>query len=587
MSGKHSSRAFSKEDTDQRQIERSVAERVERLLRETSEYIHQLANHIHGVLWMMEAATLRVCYVSPGYEEIWGRTCQSLYEDPYSFLAGVHPQDLSYVFTILKTVERHEPFDAEYRVVRPDGSLRWVWIRGFPIRNAEGQVYRYAGITEDITHRKHSEQALHDRLRFERLLAEMSADFLHLPAEKISSQISRWLERLASFLDIERVSLVEVPEDEGRAGEGLLQVTHSWAAPGHEPHRTGLSEREFPWSGAALRSRTFLSIERLEMLPEDAAADRHRLQELGTKSVLAIPLMVKDTLVGALCLETLIEPRTWSEELLSSSRLVGEVFAYTLVRQRMEARTARVEADLAHAWRVAALGELAAALAHELNQPLTAILTNAEATRRFLASGQSGEQPNLAELDEVLADIVADATRGAELIRRLREWLRRGEHRKAPLDINKIIRDVEAIAHADAVRHEATITLDLTPGLQPVLGDSLQLQQVVLNLVQNATEAMKDMKERDKEVIVHTRAASGGGVEVTVQDQGPFVSEETFGRMFDSLYTTKPGGMGLGLSISRSIVLAHGGRLWATRNPDRGLTFHLTLPRAGEAGHEQ
>jgi len=239
-----------------------------------------------------------------------------------------------------------------------------------------------------------------------------------------------------------------------------------------------------------------------------------------------------------------------------------------------ENQVRRHQAELAHVARVSAMGELAAAIAHELNQPLTAIRTNAQATRRMLARGGM----SAAEFDEALADITSDAVRAGEIIRRLRDLLRKGDGERLPLDVNEVIRAVGPFARADALEHDVVLVMDLAARLPRVLGDRIQLQQVILNLIRNGSEAMRGDSVRRRELVVATALATGF-VEVTVRDSGPRLSDEEFARMFQPFYTTKADGLGIGLSLGRSIIEAHGGLLWATRNDmESGITMHFTLP---------
>jgi signal transduction histidine kinase len=192
----------------------------------------------------------------------------------------------------------------------------------------------------------------------------------------------------------------------------------------------------------------------------------------------------------------------------------------------------------------------------------------------MLASGKLDK----AELDEALADINADAGRAGEIIRRLRELLRKGDAEKLPLDVNEVVRSVEPLTKMDALHNDVSLVMDLAPDLPPTAGDRIQLQQVMLNLVRNGCDAMRDSARHGGRLTLHTALAQPGTIEITVEDTGPPLSDESFARMFRPFYTTKAGGLGVGLSISRSIVEAHGGLLWASRNPEQGLTLHLTLP---------
>jgi len=242
-------------------------------------------------------------------------------------------------------------------------------------------------------------------------------------------------------------------------------------------------------------------------------------------------------------------------------------------RAEMEARHRREE--LAHMTRVATLGELTASLAHEINQPLTAILSNAQAGQLLLASG--GE--NSGEIAGILADIVADDQRAGEVIRRMRELLRKGTYNPTELDLNQMLEEILGLVHGEMILHEISLALQLSPAQPFVHGDRVQLQQVVLNLVMNAMDAMKDTPAGSRRLMIGT-AVDGGGrsVEVTVCDNGSGLGGEPSEQLFQPFYTTKPHGLGLGLAICRSIVLAHGGSIGFRENTGAGVTFWLTLP---------
>jgi signal transduction histidine kinase len=244
-------------------------------------------------------------------------------------------------------------------------------------------------------------------------------------------------------------------------------------------------------------------------------------------------------------------------------------------RAAQEAREKALRAELAQVSRVATLGELAATSAHELNQPLTAILSNAQATQRFLASDRSDRE----ELDGALSDIVEGADRAREIIQRLRDLIRRGEVARERLDVNEAVRRIETLARADAERKGVTLVMELAPDLPVVSGDRIQIQQVLLNLVNNGAEVMRGMGRDADKLVVRTSMQDSDTVLVAVQDSGPPLEDAVISQMFDPFFTTKPDGMGMGLPICSTIVEAHGGRLWAERNSNRGLTVQFTLPR--------
>jgi signal transduction histidine kinase len=241
-------------------------------------------------------------------------------------------------------------------------------------------------------------------------------------------------------------------------------------------------------------------------------------------------------------------------------------------RAEFEAKEQRLQ--LTHLTRVALLGQLSGALAHELNQPLTAILSNAQAAQHFLAADRIDPD----ELREILGDIVAADQRAGEVIRRLRALFKKGETQFQLLDANDVVREALDLAHGDLVTRNIEIATDLAPRLPAVTADRVQMQQVLLNLLINASEAMSGNTPDERRLTVSTQPLAGGGVQVSVADRGPGIPEDREPRLFEPFFTTKPQGLGLGLSISRSIVTAHGGRLWSTNNPVRGATFHVALP---------
>jgi two-component system, LuxR family, sensor kinase FixL len=258
----------------------------------------------------------------------------------------------------------------------------------------------------------------------------------------------------------------------------------------------------------------------------------------------------------------------------------GAVVTHTDVteRKRVELEAQRSRQELAHFTRVSTMGELTASLAHELNQPLTGILANAQAARRFL----DATPPDLTEVHEILSDIIEDDKRAAEVIRRLRDMLRKGESQQLPLDLNTLIRDVAKLVSSDAVIRNVAVTLVLDADLPIVSVDRIQLEQVVLNLLINGMESMGEDAGDERPLFVRTERTETKGVHVSVRDAGSGLHAGTQDLVFEPFYTTKSAGMGMGLAIARSIIEAHGGNIWAENNAVRGATFHFTLPGNGE-----
>jgi len=234
--------------------------------------------------------------------------------------------------------------------------------------------------------------------------------------------------------------------------------------------------------------------------------------------------------------------------------------------------------ELAHLSRVTMLGELSGSLAHELNQPLTAILSNAQAAEHYLAE----DAPDLAQVREILADIVAEDERAGEVIRRLRLLLKKGEVQQQALDVNEVVIEVLKLARSDLTSHGVTVETTLATDLAPIRGDGVQLQQVLLNLVMNACDAMAGNDAKDRRLTLRTRAAGAAGVRIEVSDVGCGLPAGGAEQVFERYFTTKPHGLGLGLSVCRTIITAHGGTLDAANNAERGVTFQCVLPLAKE-----
>jgi PAS domain S-box-containing protein len=244
-------------------------------------------------------------------------------------------------------------------------------------------------------------------------------------------------------------------------------------------------------------------------------------------------------------------------------------------RKQAEEALQKVQMELAHITRVTTLGELAASIAHEINQPLSGIVINGNASLRWLAF----DPPNLDEAREAVERIVRDGKRAGEIITRIRKLLQKTETEKESLDINDAILEVTALTQSEIRKYKVMLRTHLASDLPPVLGDRVQLQQVLLNLVMNGTEAMRSLEDRPRELVIRTERNGIDQVCVSVHDSGLGLDTKNIQKIFDAFYTTKAGGMGMGLAISRSIVENHGGRLWAEPNNGPGATFMFTLLR--------
>jgi PAS domain S-box-containing protein len=247
-------------------------------------------------------------------------------------------------------------------------------------------------------------------------------------------------------------------------------------------------------------------------------------------------------------------------------------------RKRAEEALAEMQTELAHVTRVTTMGELTASIAHEVNQPLSGVVTNGNACLRWLAR----EVPDLHEARAAVQRMIRDANRASEIIRRIRAFVKKTDPQKAWLDINDIIHEVVTLGQSEVRKHRVALRTELSAALPPVLGDRIQLQQVLLNLLLNGIEAMHLITDRPRELRISSQRPASDTVLVAVQDSGNGLDPQTLDRLFEAFFTTKSAGMGMGLSISRSICEAHGGRLWALPNGGPGATFQLTLPTGEE-----
>jgi two-component system, LuxR family, sensor kinase FixL len=265
----------------------------------------------------------------------------------------------------------------------------------------------------------------------------------------------------------------------------------------------------------------------------------------------------------------------------------GDSCVIMIIRDVTEQKHAELEAaeqrrELAHLGRVVSLGELSGALAHELSQPLAAILANARAAQRMLTSDPS----NVAEVHEILEDIAEDDRRAGGVIHRLRSLLRKGEMQLQSLDLNGVVVEVLELMHSELIQRRVFAESQLAPSLPWVSVDRVQVQQVLLNLIVNACEAMPAERPGGHRLTIVTALTDQGAVRLSITDEGSGIPEGQIDRVFDPFVTSKEHGVGLGLTICRSIVAAHGGRLWAVNNPEGGATFHLVLSAVPETGSD-
>lgn len=536
---------------------------------------------------------------------------------------------------------------------------------------------------------------LTQEIRFEKLIADLSARFVHVPADRVDGEIENAQRRICQTLGLDRSTLFQF---NGPDGEALL--THSWAIEGFNPVPKISMEKLFPWALKRIRSGKTIQYTSLDDAPGEAATDKASVRRFGPKSNITFPLIVGGEVLGGLGFGSLKAERQWPESLISRLQLIAQIIATALARRdadqalrnseklsratfeqaavgiahvgvdgrwlrvnnklceifgysrdemmklkfqditcaeeletdvnymnrmlsgeiqtytrekryirkngavvwgnlsvslvrneagrpmffisvvediterkRAEEELQRVRLQLWHADRVAHTGAITVSLAHELNQPLTAILANAQAGLRYMAAGN----PDLEEIREILEDIVQDDKRAGAVVSGLRSILSRRQTMRADVDLAEVIQDSLDLLRSELIGRQVEIGRNLEPE-SLVLADRAQIQQVILNLVINAVEAMHDPPTGQRQLNLNLTHTEAGDAMVAVRDTGPGISEEHKGRIFESFWTTKEHGMGIGLQISRSIIESHSGRLWFADNPGGGAIFYFTIP---------
>jgi signal transduction histidine kinase len=360
---------------------------------------------------------------------------------------------------------------------------------------------------------------------------------------------------------------------------GVLRCVEVWHKPSKEVPEFESASRERTFlAGVGLPGKVWLSrkpryisdLVREANFQRTPVAARERLH-----AAFGFPILLGGEVLGVIEFFSR-EIRQPDQELLATLATIGSQIGQFIERKRAEEALLRAQSELAHVTRVATLGETTASIAHEINQPLGAIVNNANACLRWLTAGNVAEARQSAEL------IRADARRAGEIINRIRSFAKKASPQKDWMDINHAIRDVIALARSEVERNRVALETELSDDLPLVFADRIQLQQVMLNLTMNAVEAMSERSDGPRQLLIRTDTDESRGIVVAVHDSGPGLKSEELLRLFTPFYTTKPQGMGMGLAICRSIIEAYGGRLWARANLDRGATFQFTLPTSGE-----
>jgi PAS domain S-box-containing protein len=440
----------------------------------------------------------------------------------------VHPDDLPETLKAFNhAIETGTSYEAVHRVRRSDGEFRWHRDHGEPLRDREGRIIQWYGLSIDVDEAKKAE----DRLRrSEAYLAE---------AQRLShSGVAAYNETAIVF--------------------GSEETYRIWGfdPPQGVPSREAVFQRIHPDD----RDRLNAEVQRAVSEKRDYSA--------------AYRIVLPDGTIKHL--ETIGRPA-----FSASGELVEIVTTQIDVTERKRAqeehqRLRQLEADLAHMNRLSMMGELAASLIHEITQPIASARNNARAALNFFDNQPS----DLSEIKEALGCVVGDADRAGHIVGRMRDQIKKAPPRRGRFDLNEAINEVVALARSALTENEVSVQTRLAEGVLPVQGDRVQVQQVILNLILNAGEAMGSIEAGARELLISTKQSETKTIVVAVGDSGPGIAPEDRERVFQAFYTTKSSGVGMGLSICQSIIEAHGGRLWADANEPRGAVFQFTLSDA-------
>jgi PAS domain S-box-containing protein len=509
--------------------------RLQDALAESEERLSQVTETVREVFWVGLPDTGQVLYVSAAYETIWGRSRESLYADPRTWLDALHPDDRKQMAGTLAR-QREGEGDDIFRIVRPDGEVRWIRNRSYPVRDAQGRVFRMVGSAADVTDERNAVASLREQQERTRLILDSTAEGIY--------EVD--LEGRCTFANAACVRMLGHRRAEDLIGRNMHQATQVPLAAQAGAHAHGHGHAH-PGGICDLQEaiRQGLRFHR---------PDGFVLRADGSR--LGVDL--------------------WAYPVHRGGALVGGVVTFMDVteRRRAESERRRYQEELAHVARLSTLGEMTAGLAHELNQPLSAISNFAHGSIERM---RHADAPAEAGVRESLEQIADQAARAGAIIRHLREFAGKGPGRRALEDINELVGSAARLIEPDAREADVVLRLELEPDLPRVPVDRIQVDQVLINLLKNAVEALRG-SDAPRQVTLRTGLRADGGVEVIVADNGPGLAPACVDRLFHPFFTTKPDGLGLGLAISRSIIEAHGGQLGTMPHRGPGAAFRFTVP---------
>jgi signal transduction histidine kinase len=412
----------------------------------------------------------------------------------------------------------------------------------------------------------------HEIARFESLVGELSAAMARVPADEVDREIELWLGKICQALDLDRSAVYERD-----APDQPVRATHTWVRPNFPPFpRNYDPEKLLQRSTELVMSGKMLVFAHPSEIPAENQDARRMVAKYGPKASAAIPMWAGGRVIGAASFGKFRSAREWPSELIDHLALAVRLFGSAIERKQSEIAIREVRTELRVASRRNVMSELVASLSHEINQPLGAILSNLGGVARLLIQGN----PEPAMALEAVNSAIEDTKRTAEIVRRIRSMFKNQVEHKAPIGIRGLIGEVVKLTAGEASVRKIAVQIEVSPPGQRVIGDSIQLQQCILNLVMNAFDAITEARSPRRDVAIKVASEKIGWVGVSVCDSGGGIDPAVAKRLFEPFVTTKADGMGLGLLVTRSIVENHGGRIWASPNPDQGTTFTFTLPVA-------
>jgi len=407
--------------------------------------------------------------------------------------------------------------------------------------------------------------------RFESLVPELSTAMARAPAHAVDREIETWLGKICKALDLDRSAIYEreVPGDR-------IRTTHTWLRANFPPFPRNYDPEKLVKTAADwVMAGNRLTFARPSDIPSELEDLRRAVKRYGPAASAVIPMWAGDRVIGAASFGQFRPSGEWAPELLDRLTFTVRLFGSAIERKQAEAMLHAAAAEVRLASRRNMMSELVGSLAHELNQPLTAILSNLGGVSRLLSQGNSEPATILSAVN----DAIEDTKRAGEIVRRVRAMFK--DHgRRETINVGTLIDEAVKLIAVEAAFRRVTVRTEVSPAAQRVVGDAIHLQQCVVNLLLNAFDAIAETKAGPREVAIRVAPEKARWVSIKVSDTGAGIDPSVANRLFEPFVTTKSQGMGLGLLVTRSIVESHGGKIWVAPNPPRGTTFAFALPRA-------